>query len=310
MKKTPCCVCKDTMLCRFFSCAAFAQLVQVLVRLVTLSVVSFIALPLPSNSQTKDSRLSHFPTQSKTKEEKMRQDVQKQKMAALTDDCRLLVISHMPLAYAMAWRMKDYGVSLEDLRQEGCLGLCEAAMRYDESADCSFAAYASHWCRKMMLAAINRYKSTDNTPPEAPLLEEQEDADLLRTGQRHRIDDALKCLTQNEQQVIRQFYGLDTERRSLTEIARSWVSTNPGPQPSMSAPSASSKRPSANDLSRITSRPDSNIDTNRAARHHRTALFAFLHTALCDILQKSTYFLLFTFHFSLFIRIFATEKRF
>ena len=64
----------------------------------------------------------------------MRQDInEKVKMTELTDDARLLVISHMPLAYAMAWRMRDCGISLEDLRQEGCLGLCEAAMRYDES---------------------------------------------------------------------------------------------------------------------------------------------------------------------------------
>ena len=79
----------------------------------------------------------------------MRQETNENKMASLNDDCRLLVISHMPLAYAMAWRLKDCGVSLEDLRQEGCLGLCEAATRYNEQLGCRFATYASYWCRKM-----------------------------------------------------------------------------------------------------------------------------------------------------------------
>ena len=151
----------------------------------------------------------------------MRQDIKKTTLAALTDDCRLLVISHMPLAYAMAWRMKDCGISLEDLRQEGCLGLCEAALRYDETADCSFATYASHWCRKMMLMAIRRNQRGDESQPETPIQKEDTDEDLLRAGQQHRIDDALRCLTPKEQTVVRQFYGLDTKRLSLTEIATS-----------------------------------------------------------------------------------------
>ncbi len=150
----------------------------------------------------------------------MRQDIKKTTLAALTDDCRLLVISHLPLAYAMAWRMKDCGISLEDLRQEGCLGLCEAALRYDETADCSFAAYASHWCRKMILMAIHRHRTTDREP-ESLHPEEKDDEDLLRIGQQHRIDDALRCLTPKEQQIVRQFYGLDAKRFSLTEIAAS-----------------------------------------------------------------------------------------
>jgi len=151
----------------------------------------------------------------------MRQDiVTREKLAALTDDGRLLVISHMPLAYAMAWRMRECGVSMEDLRQEGCLGLCEAAMRYDETMDCNFATYAIHWCRKMMFAAIGRNQTTESLQ-DGTFREEdnEEDGDLLRSGQRRRIDEALQCLTPQEQQVIRQFYGLDGEQQSLTEIA-------------------------------------------------------------------------------------------
>ena len=193
----------------------------------------------------------------------MRQDVQKNEVAALetklhersvrrfselTDDCRLLVISHMPLAYAMAWRMKDYGVTLEDLRQEGCVGLCEAALRYDESVDSTFAAYASYWCRKMMLLAIYRYGrplqlparercaihiyklDTEVTPQAeddersadktlAAAFRAQEDEGVLRMGQQHRIADALQCLEPREQLIVRLFYGIDTESLSLTEIA-------------------------------------------------------------------------------------------
>ncbi len=111
----------------------------------------------------------------------MRQETKENKMASLNDDCRLLVISHMPLAYAMAWRLKDHGVSLEDLRQEGCLGLCEAATRYNEQLGCRFATYASYWCRKMMLRAIHRTPTTDSLQDET-YREPDEDNDILRIG--------------------------------------------------------------------------------------------------------------------------------
>lgn len=151
----------------------------------------------------------------------MRQDIiSKETMTELTDDGRQLVISHMPLAYAMAWRLKDCGVSLEDLRQEGFLGLCEAALRYEETADCNFATYARHWCRKMMYMAIRR-RQTAGDVQDNTFREEADDEDLLRMGQRQRIDDSLQCLRQEEQQVITLFYGLDTERQNLTEIAAS-----------------------------------------------------------------------------------------
>lgn len=146
----------------------------------------------------------------------MRQDTKKIKMAELSNDCRLLVISHMPLAYAMAWRMRNQGISLEDLQQEGCLGLCEAALRYDETVDSTFATYASYWCRKMMLRAIHRGKTTADNQPEEP---RQEQEDILRIGQQHRIADALQGLSPKEELVVRHFYGLNVERLSITEIA-------------------------------------------------------------------------------------------
>lgn len=148
----------------------------------------------------------------------MRQETNENKMASLNNDCRLLVISHMPLAYAMAWRLKDCGVSLEDLRQEGCLGLCEAATRCNEQLGCRFATYASYWCRKMMLRAIHRTPMTDSLQDET-YREADEDDDILRIGLQRYIDDALQRLTHQEQQVVRMYYGIGCESLSLREIA-------------------------------------------------------------------------------------------
>ena len=150
-------------------------------------------------------------------EEKL-QENSDERLGELTDDCRLLVISHMPLAYAMAWRMKDYGVSVKDLRQEGCLGLCEAALRYDESVGCRFATYASYWCRKKIFLAIRHQNPSEDLQEETLRLPEDED-DSFRTEQRKCIDEALQCLTQQEQQIIRLFYGLEGNELSITEIS-------------------------------------------------------------------------------------------
>ena len=77
---------------------------------------------------------------------------------------------------------------------------------------------ASHWCRKMMLMAIHRGRTAMSLQDET-FLEQEDDEDLLRTGQQQRIEDALKCLLPKEQQIVRQFYGIDCKRLSLTEIA-------------------------------------------------------------------------------------------
>lgn len=147
----------------------------------------------------------------------MRQDIQKHILAELTSDCQKLVALHMPLAYAMAWKLKDCGLSLDDLQQESLLGLCEAALRYDEDAGCSFATYASYWCRKMMLTAIRRHRAAGSQPVEQ--CPEPENEDLLRIGQQQRIDDALQGLSSQEQQFVRLFYGFGTKRLDLMETA-------------------------------------------------------------------------------------------
>lgn len=153
-----------------------------------------------------------------TPRKKMRQDVHEQKMQELTADGRLLAVSHMPMAYAMAWRLKDCGVSLEDLRQEGCLGLCEAAMRFDESLGCRFATYAAYWCRKLMLRAIYRRPETNRLDDET--YREPDDADdLLCTGQQRCVDEAMQLLQPQEQQLVRLHYGFQAEALSLSDIA-------------------------------------------------------------------------------------------
>jgi RNA polymerase primary sigma factor len=163
----------------------------------------------------------------------MRQDVQKNQVAELaeslpekskkhtgklTDAHRRLVASHMPLAYAMAWQAKNSGVCLDDLQQESCIGLCEAAMRYDENQQCCFATYARYWCQKMILKAIHREKATAET--NADTLQDVADEETLSSGQQRRIDHALADLTPTERQIVTLYYGIGTPQPlSIAEAA-------------------------------------------------------------------------------------------
>lgn len=183
-------------------------------------------------TQTTDSRLSHS-SNTENRQRKMRQDVKQnevaalaeklpesteQKFATLTDGEQQLVVRHIPLAYAAAWRMRDRNVPLDELRQEACLGLCLAAQRFDSQAGTSFATYASHWCRKMVLRALQR-QPCHTQQPDGPDTAPPDDEQQLRSAQLQRLDDALQQLPPLLHRIVTQHYGIGTPRRTLAETA-------------------------------------------------------------------------------------------
>jgi len=61
-----------------------------------------------------------------------------------------LVREHAPLVRAMARPYARTGVPLDDLVQEGALGVIDAAERFDASQGASFKTYARYWIRHRM----------------------------------------------------------------------------------------------------------------------------------------------------------------
>lgn len=166
----------------------------------------------------------------------------------LTPEMQQLVARHMPMAQKMVWRLKDYGVGLNDLQQEACMGLCEAAPRYDAKSEASFATYARHWCRKRMLLAIERYGAPMQLPAkerielrfysldldtnshdeeddgmadrlQSGICIEQDNSEAIRRGQLQRLDEAMACLAPQEQEIVRLVHGLDGNPVTTTEAA-------------------------------------------------------------------------------------------
>lgn len=67
-----------------------------------------------------------------------------------------IAYAHMRLVIAMATRFRGFGLPLNDLIQEGYIGLLEAAARFDPAREVRFSTYAGWWIRASMQDYILR----------------------------------------------------------------------------------------------------------------------------------------------------------
>jgi RNA polymerase primary sigma factor len=65
-----------------------------------------------------------------------------------------LVTSHLPFIVRIACRYRHLGLPLEDLFNEGIIGLMTAAARFDGRKGTRFFSYAAFWIRKAILKAV------------------------------------------------------------------------------------------------------------------------------------------------------------
>ncbi|MSO74386.1 MAG: RNA polymerase factor sigma-32 [Alphaproteobacteria bacterium] len=67
-----------------------------------------------------------------------------------------LINAYGRLAISTATRFRNYGLPLDDLIQEGVIGLLQAAKRFDPARDIRFSTYSSWWIRSAMQDYILR----------------------------------------------------------------------------------------------------------------------------------------------------------
>lgn len=72
------------------------------------------------------------------------------------DAMHQITLAHMRLVVAMAGRFRHFGLSMNDLIQEGYVGLLEAAARFEPERDVRFSTYATWWIRASMQDYILR----------------------------------------------------------------------------------------------------------------------------------------------------------
>src|SRR5438876_6441511 len=68
-----------------------------------------------------------------------------------------MVAHNIKLVISIAKRYKGRSMVMEDLIQEGILGLYRAVEKYDPSKGFRFSTYASYWIRQAVIRAIERH---------------------------------------------------------------------------------------------------------------------------------------------------------
>ena len=198
-----------------------------------------------------------------------------------------LVTANLRFVVSVAKQYQNLGVPLDDLINEGNIGLIRAAERFDPTRGFKFASFAVWWIRQAILAfladksrmvrlplnvtnILSRLRAAANafeqenqrTPSSAELAErtgmsvekveeylghttstismdtplsadsdatvgemlpdtssDAADEKLMAESLRHDLQVAMSSVTRREQEIIRMYYGLDGEARSMDEIA-------------------------------------------------------------------------------------------
>lgn len=106
------------------------------------------------------SEIRDFPLLTKEEEKQLARDLQNGRKEAVNE----LVESNLSFVAKVASEYRSMGMPLEDLLNEGNVGLIEAAHRFDASKDTKFISYAIWWIRKSILKALSEQTTTVRLP--------------------------------------------------------------------------------------------------------------------------------------------------
>lgn len=67
-----------------------------------------------------------------------------------------ILYAHIRLVVKICQKYQGYGLDLEDLVSEGCIGLFSAMDRFDENKGAKFSYYASFWIKQAIVRALSK----------------------------------------------------------------------------------------------------------------------------------------------------------
>ncbi len=139
-----------------------------------------------------------------------------------------LTHANLPFVVSVASGYAGQGMSMQDLINEGNIGLMLAARQYDARQGKRFVQYAVWKVRQAIEQALRHVGSTMPASLDAPLSAGTHttlhdvvgDADAAGwQGDTDELLAQMHMLTPRETEVVKRFYGLDTERLTYQEIA-------------------------------------------------------------------------------------------
>jgi RNA polymerase sigma factor (sigma-70 family) len=158
--------------------------------------------------------------------------------SARRERTRRLAEEHLHLVYRLAWEYRDMGLDLQELRQAGALGLCEAARRFkpESHPGAVFEDYAVPDIRKRICQALVRehpirvperayhsgvrpHRVVPLDPAIVAVVEKYDSAVAIELGK--LIEDAFGELDPVVQAVLMLRFGLgDIEKHTILETAK------------------------------------------------------------------------------------------
>ena len=104
--------------------------------------------------------ISRIPLLSPAEELELAREAQKGNGTAR----KKLIVSNLRLVVSIAKKYLYYGLPLQDLIEEGNLGLMKAVSRFDPERGCKFSTYATWWIRQSITRALSNYGRTVRIP--------------------------------------------------------------------------------------------------------------------------------------------------
>ena len=131
-----------------------------------------------------------------------------------------LVAAHLKFVVSVAKQYVGQGLALDDLVNEGNIGLIRAAERFDASKGQRFVLYAVWSIRKSIEKALHQEADTVGLSRELQAGPAGDaDSQLLTDAQQEELLERMAQLTEREQQVLKAFYGIQQPAETFAEIA-------------------------------------------------------------------------------------------
>ncbi len=128
---------------------------------------------------------------------------------------------YIPLVKSIAQKYMKYGVPLDDLIQEGLIGLLEAKKRFKENKDTKFSTYAHYWVKKRILQALDLELKTSLSK-----MSLDENIDIAKDLEEPVVKkpwskiDLPKDFPKDEAKVLRLFFDQGKNLKEIAEILK------------------------------------------------------------------------------------------